>query len=99
MDIRKKYPTRVPVIVTNKSGLTMKKNKYLVPETSTLGYFMTVLRKYIDGIEANQAIYIIIDNHMPALQDLMSTLYLRHKNNNDQFLYVTLSAESAFGHT
>ena len=48
-DIKKKYPSRIPVIVERynkcKNICDIDKNKYLVPEDLTLGQFIFTIRK------------------------------------------------------
>lgn len=96
--IIKKYPDRVPVIV-EKAGKTdipdIDKKKYLVPSDLTVGQFVYVIRKRIK-LTPEQAIFLFVNNTLPATASLMSQIYKEHKD-KDGFLYISYSGESTFG--
>lgn len=96
--IRKKYPERIPIICEEfpKNGaLKLDKNKYLVPHDLTLGQFVFVVRKQIQ-IPPEKAIFLFINNLLPATSALMSALYETEKD-KDGFLYIAIREESTFG--
>lgn len=96
--ILKKYPDRVPVIVekAEKSDITeIDKNKYLVPSDLTVAQFIYVIRKRL-SINADQAIFIFINNTLPVTSSMMLQIYNEYKD-NDGFLYIKYSGESTFG--
>lgn len=96
--IRVKYPERIPVIVEKSKGSDIPqidKCKYLVPSDLTVGQFIYVLRKRIK-LTPEKALFIFINNTLPATSDLLSTIYTEHKD-PDGFLYVSYQGESTFG--
>ena len=97
--IRKKYPEKIPVVVEradhSKNVPEIDKNKFLVPEELTVGQFMFVIRKRIKLVP-EQALFIFINNELPATSELMSRIYQKHKSECG-FLYVTYAGESCFG--
>ena len=96
--INKKYPDRIPVIVEKAQQSNMPyidKHKYLVPKDLTVSQFIYVIRKRVK-IKAEEAIFLFINNSLPASSELMSTVYENNKD-EDQFLYATFSGENTFG--
>ena len=96
--IKKKYPDRIPVIVEKAQQSNMPyidKHKYLVPKDLTVSQFIYVIRKRVK-IKAEEAIFLFINNSLPASSELMSTVYENNKD-EDQFLYATFSGENTFG--
>ncbi len=94
MDLRIKYPDRVPVIV--KSEL-LKKHKFLVPMDMNVSQFMHTVRQFIKVENRPQdGYFFIINNTMPTMNDLMLTLYYLHKDENE-YLHMELKKESVFG--
>ena len=96
--ILKKYPDRIPVIVekTGKSDIPdIDKKKYLVPSDLTVAQFIYVIRKRI-SINADQAIFIFVNNTLPVTSSIMLQIYNEYKD-EDGFLYVKYSGESTFG--
>lgn len=96
--IRAKYPERVPIIVKKASGSTLKdidKSKYLAPVDMTLSQFIVIIRKRIK-IEADQAIFVFVENILPPLTSTMAYLY-EHMKNEDGYLYIYYNGESTFG--
>jgi GABA(A) receptor-associated protein len=97
--IKEKYPDRIPIICEvdkkNSSSLNLKKTKYLVPESLTVGQFVYVLRKQMT-LRPEEAIFIMINNTLPPTAALMSQIYRQHKD-FDGFLYGTILRENTFG--
>lgn len=96
---KKRYPNRIPVICEKHpdSNLTeIDKKKYLVPRDMTVSTFIYVLRKRIDKLDKQQAIYLFVGNTIPQVSKQMADVYQEHAD-DDGFLYMTYSAESTFG--
>ena len=96
--IKKQYSDRIPVIVeqgTESKLPPLDKKKYLVPGDITVGQFIFVIRKRI-RLRPEEAIFMFVNNCLPATASLMSKLYHEHKD-EDGFLYITISGESTFG--
>jgi GABA(A) receptor-associated protein len=96
--IREKYPERIPIIVKKSTGSALKdidKSKYLAPVDMTLSQFIVIIRKRIK-IEADQSIFVFVENILPPLTSTMAYLY-EHMKNEDGFLYIYYNGESTFG--
>jgi GABA(A) receptor-associated protein len=96
--ILKKYPDRIPIIVEvspSMPNLQLEKNKYLCPGDLTCGQFSYVIRKRTT-INPEQALFIFINNTLPATSSMMKQIYKEHKY-DDGFLYMLISEESTFG--
>ena len=97
-NILKKYPDRIPIIVEkykNSKINDIDKCKYLVPKDMTIGQFIYVIRKRIK-LNPEQALFITINNQLPASGKLISHLYQECKD-EDGFLYVIYTNENTFG--
>ena len=97
--MRKKYPERIPVIVEKSAGdtlgLELDKTKYLVPCDLTVGQLVYVIRKRLN-LDAEKALFFLIQNIIPTSSALISTVYDDHKD-DDGYLYVIYSSENTFG--
>lgn len=95
----RKYPDRIPVIceIDSKSSndIQLKKIKYLVPNSLTIGQFVFVLRKNMT-LKQEEALFIMVNNTLPPTAALMSEVYNQHKD-LDGFLYAFISKENTFG--
>jgi GABA(A) receptor-associated protein len=96
--IRKKYPDRVPIII-EQSYLSeidpIEKKKYLVPCDLTIGKFLFFIRDRLK-IQQEHALFLFINNTLPANSCLMSEIYKEYKD-VDGFVYGYVSGESTFG--
>jgi len=108
--MRKKYPTRLPVIVERYAGANdseipnIDKNKFLIPEEMTIGQFMFIVRKRLTLNEA-QTFFLFVESTsedgkksqiLAKSSDAVSTLYEQHQD-PDQFLYFVYTSQNAFG--
>ena len=89
---------QVPVIVEKHATATVKmdKNKFLVPKDSTIGSFVHVIRKRLH-LSEKEAIFLMCQNTIPPTSEVMSIVYERHKDKEDNFLYFVLLQENTFG--
>lgn len=97
-NIRAKYPDRIPVIVekAHKSDMNLiDKNKYLVPDSLTVGQFVYIIRRRLK-LPPEKAIFIYVRQHIPPGTAMMSTVYEDYKD-KDGFLYMTYTGENVFG--
>lgn len=108
-DIIKKFPNRIPIIIKVQNGYTffskdklpvLDKTKYLVPDNCTVVQFMLVLRKRLK-VPETVGLYLLVDKDDGKAvstigTDLISKFYNEYKS-SDGFLYMTISAENAFG--
>jgi GABA(A) receptor-associated protein len=96
--VRAKYPERCPLVIekAEKSKVEdIDKNKYLVPHDLTVGQLVYVIRKRTK-ITSEQAIFIFVNNTIPATSSTIREIYEKHKD-EDGFLYILYSGENTFG--
>lgn len=100
MKLYDKYPDYCPVICEKlfpeyDPDKTLVKTKYLVKLEASFGEFIYQLRKQLT-LSQNTALFFFINNIMPPLHSLFSSLYDSYKE-NDGFLYITYTTENVFG--
>jgi len=96
--LREQFSDRIPIIieVAPSSKITLSKHKFLVPENITLGYFMSIIRKYIN-ILSNESIFVSCENNIiPTMTISILELYTKYCN-DDGFLYLYITSENTFG--
>lgn len=104
--IRKKYPERVPIVVTrsaesDKSTPDLKRHKFLVPNHFTFGDLIYTVRKWLT-LPPEKAIFLFVmpsekkNEFIPSPSSLLAEL---HENNchRNGVLYVVYTLESTFG--
>lgn len=87
--IKKKYPGKVPIIVTKDSISKLPQvsdSKYLISDDLTVDELIFIIKKRIK-LEENKDLSIFIKNYSPNLSLSILDIYNRYKN-NDGFLYV-----------
>ena len=92
------YPDRIPVSCQKAPGCKIEdldRHKYLVPMDLTVGQFLYVIRKRMK-LDSEAALFLFIDNVLPAYSQLISTTYEQSKD-SDGFLYINFSTENTFG--
>ncbi|XP_018647720.1 putative gaba(A) receptor-associated protein [Schistosoma mansoni] len=97
-NIRKKYPSSVPVIVEKSPRArvgNLEKNKYLVPSDLTVGQFYFLIRKKIQ-LNPEEALFFFVKDIIPPTSATMGALYQEH-HDRDLFLYIAYSDESIYG--
>ena len=97
-DISKQYNNRkVPIIfeIKNKT-IELNQTKYIVPKDISLAQFQSVIVKKI-SIKKHQGLIFFINNTLPKMTDTIGQLHSQFKSDDDQFLYIQLSKENAFG--
>lgn len=101
--ILSKYEDRVPVIVeaaqgrSSKSIPPLEKTKFLVANDTTVGKFLFEIRKQL-SLRPEAALFLFVGNGvLPPTAALMSQIYDRYKDKEDNLLYFQLSTENTFG--
>lgn len=94
-----KYPDKIPVIVDYENEIKFANNsvanKFLVPSEITIGYLLLIIRKNAN-ISHTEGLTIIINDTIPATSSLLSTVYSKHKNEED-CLHINVIKENVFG--
>ena len=73
----KKYPGRIPIICEKnhkKDNPDIDKNKYLVPDSITLGQFLVIVRQRIN-IRPEEAIFMFVNNCIVPTNELIGNIY------------------------
>lgn len=94
-----KYPDRIPIIVERNPSCKLNeidRNKFLVPSDLSVGQFAYVVRKRIQ-LSHEQAMFLFVNNCIPATHELLSNIFINHKE-DDGFLYIVYSGENTFGY-
>jgi hypothetical protein len=94
-EIRQKYPNRIPIHVTTSTDIVLDKAKYLVPDTLTFGGFMIVLRKRIQNLGSEEALFLFVKGILPANNQLIS-MYAKSLIDNEMIM-CELCKENTFG--
>jgi GABA(A) receptor-associated protein len=97
--IKAKYPDRIPVIceIIKPTDLPeLDKHKFLVPTELTVGQFLHVIRKRMDKLNPDQALFLFVNNSLPMVATQMSVIYKQDRD-EDGFLYIAVKSESTFG--
>ena len=97
--ILERHTDRVPILVDFQSEkYNLDKFKYLVPKFILLGQFVNIIRKRISNLDASEALFIFVGDEIPMLDTTVIQLYNTFKNADD-FLYITIRCEAAFGYS
>ena len=104
--VRLKYKDRIPVIVfpIDQHTPNIDAHKYLVPKDITVGQFIHLIRLRIT-LKPEQALYVFATDInresegavLMCASDMIQQVYQRHKNKDDDFLYVVYGIENTFG--
>ncbi len=100
--IMRKYPDRIPVLVTRNQNSTntpdIDKHKYLVPVDLTMGQLLFVIRRRLK-LNAEKGLFLFVDSAVVCNSELVSTVYYRSHDPEDGFLHAVYSCENVFGST
>lgn len=96
--IKDKYTDFVPIILKTKSkDLKLIKHKYLVSGSITVGQFLHSVRQKVPKLRSSEALFLFVDNVLPASSELLSLVYSTYKCDETDMLFLTLCKESTFG--
>ena len=96
-NILRKYPSYIPVIIDRSDELEKKiiKQKYLVPKDLTCSHLLIIVRKNMK--DSHKAIFIFSNNILIMPYDSLESLYEKYHDKEDNYLYLYLAYENAFG--
>ena len=77
-------------------GLTLNKQKFLVPHDLQVAGMLVAIRKQTT-LGEKEALFLFSNGLMPAMTQLMSQIYKENKDTSDNFLYLEVSKEETFG--
>ena len=97
--IKKKYPHHIPVICEKERNANCLNNcmkyKYLLNRNMKMCEFVYIIRNKIN-LSPEKGLYFFINGVIPAMNEIIGTLYMHHKS-NDGFLYMKYTSENTFG--
>lgn len=96
--LRNKCPSRLPVIIDrlNKHTQKLDKNKFLIPNSFTMGDILNMVRKRLN-LNSKTGLYFYLENgSIPSYESLVSTLFVEQANKGG-FLVIKYSEEDTFG--
>ena len=100
VDLRAKYPDKVPVILTRcvTSILPEINNKkFLIPDDFTIGEFLCILRKKIKlNSESGIFLFILNTGCLPSTHDRFIELFERYRG-DENVLRLEYTGENTFG--
>jgi len=101
--ILSRHPYKVPIIVeTSNRHLKLSRNKFVVPNDIKMGQFIFTLRKYIDNITSDEALFLLCvnerDRHgiLAPVASLIGECYDSFQTECG-FLLIRVEKESTFG--
>lgn len=95
--IKNKYPGRLPVLIWETGTIEIKRRKFIVPKSITLGQFLYVLRKQLVNFNSADGLFLFVSEQnilLPA-GDTVEKIYNMY--NKDGFLRFDLMRENTFG--
>lgn len=97
--IKQKHPGHIPVVVLAKDKrINLTKHKFLVKSDVTVGQFMFILRKKIEGdVASTESLFLFANNTLPVTSQLMSELYHLYQDKDTGLLFLQMCKENTFG--
>ena len=93
--LKKKYPTKIPVVVFTNDSINIDKRKYLIGQDFLFSQLMTIFRKRITGLNEAEGLYMFI-GHKQKLVPLSKSIGELY-DENDKYLKITITKENTFG--
>ncbi len=95
--LQKKYPAHVFVLVKPavRSDIPLiDKQKYIVQKSTTVGMFLSILRKRLH-LPAEKALFLFVGNNLPTTSATLAELFALHGKQG--YLEITYAGENTFG--
>lgn len=99
------YPQAIPVVLNKTPQISMLssqfmpfklKTKYMAQRDITVGRFMIEMRKDMH-LDPCKSMFLFSNNMLLVTSSTMEEVYNRHKNAEDDILYIDCYEESVFG--
>lgn len=98
--IKKNYENKIPVILEkdpNSNFNEMEKTKYLLPIDFKTSEVIFLIRNKLK-LDNNYGLYLIANGKYAITgSELLSEIYEKYKDKNDNFLYINYSEQQIFG--
>lgn len=100
------HPDKIPVVMERAliADLTLpylRKYKLLIPLDSTMGYLkqyiIRLMKRQKTPMDPKKTLFLFLDNVIYPATTLVSEVYSKHRNPNDNFLYISYCHENTFG--
>ena len=98
--IRKQFPDKIPIICEKdpKSNIQeIDKTKNLVPIDLTVSQFSFMIRKRIQLSKESAFFLLVSGKHSITGDTLISEIYEKYKDPQDDFLYIAYASELTWG--
>ena len=95
--LTRKYPNKVPILVTTTDNIKIDRQKYLVEKTTKYAELLLVFRRRIEDLKPTESLYMFISDD-PTLVPLHKTINETFEALNiDGYLKIKLAKENTFG--
>ena len=92
-------PGYVPAVLepgTDTALDRLEREKFMLPRDLTGAQLLYIMRRRLT-MKSSQALFLVCRRRMVCATDRVGDLYIRYKDPEDGFLYVTFTLEHAFG--
>ena len=97
LELKNKYPNKVPVIIFTVNDIDIKKRKYLVDKGISCGQLLAIFRSKINKISQADGLYMFIGDNCSLSPSSKTLIEIFDEYNTNGFLKVHLAKESTFG--
>ncbi len=98
--VREKYGDRIPVIIEKDPNSRLKdldKTKFLVPNDITAQVLIFIIRKRLE-LSQEETLFMLVDGKSSISGETgMSEIYEKYQDKEDGYLYITYTAQLAWG--
>lgn len=94
--IVEKYPKYYPVYIHTNSNLKFTKNKFLIPKDALFGTLQYSIRKCIEKLKKEEALFYFINNTLINNSKTMSEVF-NEFSNGEKYLIINVEKENTFG--
>jgi len=95
--LKRKYPNKVPILVTTSANIKIDRQKYLVEKTTKFAELLLVFRRRIEELKPTESIYMFVSDD-PTLVPLHKTIQETFEAlNTEGYLKIKLAKENTFG--
>ena len=97
LELKNKYPNKIPVIIFTVNEIDIQKRKYLVDKGISCGQLLAIFRSKINKISQADGLYMFIGDNSSLAPASKTLVEIFDEYNTNGFLKVHLAKESTFG--
>lgn len=95
--LKRKYPNKVPILVTTTDNIKIDRQKYLVENTTKYAELLLVFRRRIQDLKPSESLYMFVGED-PTLVPLHKSINLTFDElNTNGYLKIKIAKENTFG--